>query len=194
LSQFKQALTPKPKDFVGEWKGRKPGPYKWFEIQDTVDYWESFEKIKILWPGISSEVAAFAIDYKNYYGNDNNQLIETDDKYLLGILNSGISKFQLLNICDKVQGGFYRLKIIYIKQLSIKKIDPNNKSEKSLHDEIVKLVETMLQLQQQKQTSTLPHQQAQLEQRIAYTDDKINEKVYALYGLSAEEVGVVEGR
>jgi len=193
LSKFKQALTPKPKDFVGEWKGRKPGPYKWFEIQDTVDYWESFEKTKILWPGISSEVAAFAIDYKNYYGNDNNQLIETDDKYLLGILNSGISKFQLLNICDKVQGGFYRLKIIYIKQLSIKKIDPNNKSEKSLHDEIVQLVEVMLQLQQQKQASSLPQQQAQLEQRIAYTDAAINKKVYALYGLSDEEVKVVEG-
>ena len=193
LLQFKQSLTPKPKDFTGEWKGRKPGAYKWYEIQDTVDYWESFEKVKILWPGISSEVAAFAIDYKNYYGNDNNQLIETDDKYLLGILNSAISKFQLLNICDKVQGGFYRLKIIYIKQLSIKKIDEKNKTEKSLHDEIVKLVETMLQLQQQKQSSSLPNQLQQVEQRIAYTDDKINEKVYALYGLTEEEIGVVEG-
>lgn len=31
-----------------------------------------------------------------------------------------------------------------------------------------------------------------LEQRIAYTDDKINEKIYALCGLTAEEVNVVE--
>ena len=193
LLQFKQALTAKPKDFVGEWKGRKPGNYKWYEIQDTVDYWESFEKIKILWPGISSEVAAFAIDYNNYYGNDNNQLIETNDKYLLGVLNSKISKFQLINICDKVQGGFYRLKMIYIKQLSIKQIDHTNKSEKNLHDEIVKLVETMLQLQQQKQSSHLPNELQQLEQRIVYTDAAINKKVYALYGLSEEEVRVVEG-
>ena len=51
----------------------------------------------------------------------------------------------------------------------------------------------MLQLQQQKQSSTLPDQLQQLEQRIAYTDDKINEKVYTLYGLSEEEVRVVEG-
>ena len=48
-------------------------------------------------------------------------------------------------------------------------------------------------LQQQKQSATLPQQVQQLEQRIAYTDDNINEKVYALYGLSEEEVGVVEG-
>ncbi len=51
----------------------------------------------------------------------------------------------------------------------------------------------MLQLQQQKQNATLPEQQQQLEQRIAYTDDKINEKVYALYGLSEEEIKIVEG-
>lgn len=52
----------------------------------------------------------------------------------------------------------------------------------------------MLQLQQQKQTTTLPDQLHQLEQRIAHNDDKINEKVYGLYGLSAEEVRLVEGR
>jgi hypothetical protein len=51
----------------------------------------------------------------------------------------------------------------------------------------------MLQLQQQKQNCNLPNQLQQVEQRIAYTDDKINEKVYTLYGLSEEEIGVVEG-
>ena len=49
-------------------------------------------------------------------------------------------------------------------------------------------------LQQQKQSATLPQQVQQLEQRITYTDTTINEKVYELYGLSKEEVGVVEGR
>jgi hypothetical protein len=57
----------------------------------------------------------------------------------------------------------------------------------------VKLVEMMLQLLQQKQTSILSEQVQQLEQRIAFTDDKINGKVCVLYGLSAEEVKVVEG-
>jgi hypothetical protein len=52
----------------------------------------------------------------------------------------------------------------------------------------------LLQLQQQKQSTSLPDQLQQLEQRIAYTDNKINEKVYALYGLSAEEIKVVEGK
>ena len=60
--------------------------------------------------------------------------------------------------------------------------------------EIVQLVTTMLQLQQQKQAATMPQQVQQLEQRIAYTDDKINEKVYGLYGLSAAEVAVIENK
>ena len=77
-------------------------------------------------------------------------------------MDSAISKIQDLNIYDKVQGGFYRLKIVYIKQLSIKKIDPANKAKKPLHDEIVQLVTTMLQLQQQKQSATLPEQVQQL--------------------------------
>lgn len=48
-------------------------------------------------------------------------------------------------------------------------------------------------LQQQKQSSHLPNELQQLEQRIAYTDAAINKKVYALYGLREEEVRVVEG-
>ena len=50
----------------------------------------------------------------------------------------------------------------------------------------------MLQLQKEKQAATLPNQLQQLEQRIAYTDNKINEKVYTLYGLTAEEIKLVE--
>jgi hypothetical protein len=191
LAQFKEQLMPKPKNWQGaEWKGRKPGTYHWYEIQDAVDYYEEFEKIKILWPGISFEVAAFAYDENCFYGNDNNQLIVSDDKYLLGVLNSKVSKFQLKNICDKVQGGFYRLKIIYIKQLLIK--IPETKADKQLHDEIVKLVDTMLLLNKEKQQTTLPEKLESLQHRIQYTDAKINGLVYRLYGLTEDEIAMVE--
>ena len=194
LELFKKQLTPKPKDFKGEvWEGRKQGSYKWYEIQDAVDYYEEFEKPKILWPGISYEVASFAFDEKNYYGNDNNQLIVSSDKYLLGILNSNLLKFQLKNICDKVQGGFYRLKIIYVKQLSIKIIDENNKIEIKFKDEIINLVSQLLQLNEEKQQATLQSKTEQIQNRIAYCEGRINEIVYQLYGLTAEEIALVEG-
>ena len=114
-------------------------------------------------------------------------------KFLLAILNSKLIDFCYTQLIPEKGKVFAEVKAINVKQLPIKKIDEKNKSEKSLHNEIVNLVETMLQLQQQKQTSTLPNQLQQVEQRIAYTDEKINEKVYSLYGLTEEEVRLVEG-
>ena len=51
----------------------------------------------------------------------------------------------------------------------------------------------MLQLHQQKQNATLATDIEQLEQRIAYTDNAINQLVYRLYGLTPEEIQIVEG-
>jgi hypothetical protein len=55
LEQFHEALEPRPADWpVNEvWKGRKPGAYRWCEIQDTIDYAREFDKPKIAWPDIA---------------------------------------------------------------------------------------------------------------------------------------------
>jgi hypothetical protein len=48
LAAFRNQLEPKPKDReVGNWPGRKPGVYQWFEIQDPVEYWQEFERPKL---------------------------------------------------------------------------------------------------------------------------------------------------
>jgi hypothetical protein len=52
----------------------------------------------------------------------------------------------------------------------------------------------MLLLNKQLQEATLPYQQEQLKQRITFTDKKIDTLVYELYGLSEEEVKIVEGK
>ena len=51
----------------------------------------------------------------------------------------------------------------------------------------------MLQLQKEKQQTTLPDKLDQLNTRIEYTDEKINRLVFELYGLGEEERGIVEG-
>lgn len=193
LSQFKTQLLPKPKDWKGEkWKGRKPGIYKWYEIQDTVDYWQVFESSKILWPGISLDVAAFALDINRYYGNDNNQLIETDDRYLLGILNSKLSKFILTQICDKVQGGFYRLKIIYIEQIPIK--IAKTKAEKGLHDNLVLLVNQLLEGKKQLSEAKTDRDRNFLDNKCNSLDRQIDKIVYQLYELTESEINIIENK
>jgi hypothetical protein len=86
LFQFKEYLSPKPKNFKGSgWKGRKPGNYKWYEIQDTVDYFLEFEKPKIIVPAIV-QTASYAYDTKSIYSNDKTSIIPTNDLYLLSLL------------------------------------------------------------------------------------------------------------
>ncbi len=195
LRRFKERLMPKPKGWQGDkWKGRKPGSYRWYEIQDTVDYHAEFEKPKILWPGISGEVTAFAIDEEHYYGNDNNQVIITDDRYLLGILNSGLSRLVLRNICDKVQGGFYRLKIAYVQQLPIRPINVDDLEEVARHDKRVALVERMLALHKKLAAATVPGDKTLYQRQIEATDREIDALVYELYELTQEEIAIVEGR
>ncbi len=67
LLQFKERLMPKPKDWKGtNWKGRKPGSYKWYEIQDAVDYYTEFEKPKIIYAEIATR-GQFTLDTDNFY-------------------------------------------------------------------------------------------------------------------------------
>ena len=68
-------------------------------------------------------------------------------------------------------------------------------AEKSTHDEIVKPVEKMLAQQKERQ-STRPEDEhdrvRNLERQIAEVDAEIDQQVYVLYGLSEEEIKIVE--
>lgn len=177
LNQFKENLEPKPKDYQGEsWPGRKSGSYKWYEIQDAVDYFEEFEKVKILWPGISSEVASFSLDEENYYGNDNNQMIISSEKYLYAILNSKVSEFFLRSVCDFVRGGYARLKIVYVEKIPIPKVIDSE--TRSLSEKV---------------TQTLSLKKADPNADTSVLEAEIDQLVYELYGLTEEEIKIVEG-
>jgi len=115
-------------------------------------------------------------------------------KYVLGLINSSLFSWLYINSSSiATKDDFRQTTLAELRKLPIRIIDFNNKAEKSLHDSIVHLVETMLQLQKEKQQTTLPDKLNQLEARIKYTDDKINQLVFELYGLSEEERRIVEG-
>jgi hypothetical protein len=50
----------------------------------------------------------------------------------------------------------------------------------------------MLQLNQYPEAAILPDQREHLKARISHTDEKINQLVYQLYGLTMEEIAIVE--
>ncbi len=64
---------------------------------------------------------------------------------------------------------------------------------KSRHARLVKLVETMLGLHQKAAGARTEHEKNLLTRQIAATDRQIDRLVYELYGLTEEEIAIVEG-
>ena len=116
-------------------------------------------------------------------------------KYILGLLNSRLFSFFARNKfkATHMGGGYIELRVFEVEQLPINKIDFSNPSEKSLHDEIVKYVDTMLALNKEINKTKLPDRRNQIESRIKYTDKKIDALVYKLYGLTEDEIKIIEG-
>ena len=192
LSQYKERLMPKPKDWKGSnWKGRKPGSYKWYEIQDAVDYYVEFEKPKIIIPTIVQN-ASYTLDISGFYSNDKTSIIATDDLYLLGILNSRVADFFMHSISSTKQGGYFEYKPMYFSQIPIRTIDSSNPSDKSYHDSMVALVKQILELHKQSASAKTDHDKTVIQRQIDATDRQIDLLVYELYGLTEDEIKIVE--
>jgi len=192
LSQYRRDLTPKKSR--KERHGRKPGKYKWYEIQDTIDYHAEFEKPKIIYPDIAT-TCRFALDRDGYFGSNTTYFIPGDDLYLLGILNSELGQFYLSEVCAGLEGGrttYLRFFGQYLKRFPIRTINFDDPADVARHAKMVALVERMLALHRKLAAATVPPDKQLYQRQIEATDRQINALVYELYGLSEEEVGIVE--
>jgi hypothetical protein len=59
---------------------------------------------------------------------------------------------------------------------------------------LINAVERMLDLQKQLPEARTPHEQTSLQRQIEATDRQIDALVYELYGLTEEEIRIIEGR
>ena len=161
----------------------------WWELR-TCDYYGEFDKPKIIVPCIVKN-ASYAFDTDGFYSNDKTTIIATEDLYLLGILNSKVSDFVMHSISSTKQGGYFEYKPMYLQQLPIHTIDFNNPAEKEIHDKLVSLVDRMLELHKKKSSLPPSAEREKIEREITITDEKIDEIVYGLYGVTADEKQLV---
>jgi hypothetical protein len=193
LLKFKTQLMPRPKSWGDKaWQGRKPGSYEWYEIQDTVDYHKEFLHPKIVVPAIIQS-ASYIFDQGGNYSNDKTSIIATVDLYILGVLNSRLSDFVLHSISSSKQGGYFEYKPMYVSQIPIKSIRAGDTIEESTSAKIREHVEAILNLHKQLPTATSDQHRTVIRRQIESTDAEIDHLVYGLYGLSSEEVRVIEG-
>lgn len=109
-------------------------------------------------------------------------------KYITGILNSKMINFWY--------GFYYRTATVStyeIHSIPIRSIDFTNPDDVKLHDRMVGLVEEMLTLHERLAGVKSDADRTRLERAIKKTDKKIDALVYELYGLTEEEIRVVEG-
>ena len=84
------------------------------------------------------------------------------------------------------------MKRIHLEQLPIRTINFDDPAEKAQHDKLVALVDSMLELQKKHHDARMERDKELYERQIKVVDAQIDRLVYDLYGLTEEEVGVVE--
>jgi len=171
-------------------KRQDKGDY-WWELR-ACDYYAEFEKPKIIYPNICKQ-PEFTFDNCGLYTNQKCFIIPIADLYLLGILNSSVTFFLFRKILPKLRGDFYEPSYVFFKDFPIRTIDFSDPADVKRHDRMVSLVETMLDLHKQLANAQRPDHKEQLERQIAATDRQNDALVYELYGLTDEEIKIVEG-
>ena len=162
----------------------------WWELR-ACDYYDEFEKEKICW-GNLAKGAPFSLELVKSYVNAPACIMNTNDRYILGCINSKLLWWYLKQIAPQRRGGFIEAKPHYVKQLPIRLIDFENTKDKKLHDTVVKLVERMLQLNKDLQKAKTSHRKEVIQRQINTTDKQIDKLVYKLYDLTEKEIAIVE--
>jgi hypothetical protein len=154
-----------------------------------------FQKPKLIVPDYNN-IASFTFDeeghfFKTGYGiilkNQNPSLF-----FILGLLNSTLLFWYLKLIGTSLRGGYIRFWTKYLEQLPIRTINFSDPADKARHDKMVVLVERMLALHKKRAEVKLDHEKNLIEGQIDATDKQIDALVYELYGLTEEEIKIVE--
>ncbi|MCX5769271.1 MAG: Eco57I restriction-modification methylase domain-containing protein [Candidatus Hydrogenedentes bacterium] len=112
--------------------------------------------------------------------------------YVLGVLNSKLLDWVLKQTSSTFRGNWYSFESRFISGLPIRIIDLSNAPQKSRHDKMVSLVQRMLDLHKRLQEMKTDHELTTLQRQITATDEQIEHLVYELYGLSKDEITIVE--
>jgi len=119
-------------------------------------------------------------------------LPEYSREYILGLLNSKLLDWFIKHTTTQMRGGFFSYESRFIRNLPIRIIDFSDPTNTARHDRMVKLVETMLKLHNDLQAAKTSHEKSLIQRQINATDKQIDQLVYGLYGLTDEEIRIVE--
>lgn len=114
-----------------------------------------------------------------------------DRRYILGLLNSRLLEWIVYRTATQMRGGYFSFESRFIKDLPIHVPKLDMPEERSRYDHVIRMVESMLQLNKDLPEAKTDHERTALQRQIDATDRQIDALVYELYGLTEEEIGIV---
>jgi len=103
-------------------KGRKKTGNKWYETQDQINYWEEFEKPKMIFPNMTKYLP-FVYDETGIFTNQKCFIITGNRlKYLTCFFNSKLFKYCFSDNFPELQGGTRELSKVYFEKIPVKQI------------------------------------------------------------------------
>ncbi len=195
LSEYKQQLMKRV------WFGKGPEELsgKWYGMM-YLDAYTSFKSPHILTPSLSNH-SNFVLGTGDLFATGTagvTSIIPKHDVpenifYILAVLNSSLISFYATSHSPVFSGAYYKFSAPYLKKLPIRRINFSDPADTASHDQMVKLVESMLALHKHKAVARTQAEQEQIQRQIDVTDRQIDSLVYELYGLTPEEIAIVEG-
>jgi len=176
------------------------------KFKTNPNYWYSchrgrsmavFERDRIIAPYMSLG-SSMSICLAGIYHNDKvfslipNNSQKEKLSYWLGILNSNLMWWFISNTGYVLRGGYFAFTTEYLSPFPIRTIDFSDPQDIALHDQMASLVESMLELNKQLASPMTEHEKTILSRQIQTTDDQIDSLVYKLYGLTEEEIDIIE--
>ena len=171
---------------------------EWYELQQPQFGLKQFlENPKIILPDIAKE-SRMTYDTQSHFVSNTVYFIPTTDLYLCGILNSKLifNYYKRIStvIGDADKGGRLRWFVQDVERIPIRTINFADPADKDRHDLMVTLVTQMLDLNKKQQEARLEQEKTLLSRQIEATDAAIDKLAYELYGLTPEEIAIVEGK
>jgi len=179
-------------------KGKGKGLFKrddkgdyWWELRDC-SYYSEFEKEKIVWQEMSNK-PSFCLDINKLYTNQTAYIATGKNlKYITACLNSKIAYFYLKQIAYSLSENANRWIKQYVEKIPIPSINSQNQHIVNMLENLVNKILSLTQI-----NTPIPACDSDTDKNVCATvkeyERQIDRLVYRLYGLTDEEIRIVEG-
>ena len=180
LERFRAALEPRPPGWRAPWHGRKPGSYRWYELQDPVGAQAAARAPRLFYQDIQTGPACCLDRSGELVPDTTVWILPSADPYLLAVLNSAVYGWYARRRFPPALNGAVRPKHEYMRALPIATPGPAARAR------IEQLVEQRLAIEAARRAGD-----ASAARTARELDEAIEAAVLAVYELSPAERALV---